>query len=1160
MNPFEEELQSAPAPDVQGNINLYTRPQVKLDTGEYATVRSMSVNVDGMEYLIPTVSDEGTLLSDEEAFDTFMSTGRHLGAFKSAEDATMYAKALSKQQGRYYAAFRGETDEEIPYIGVDQFLHYTKSTESEEVKPEMGRWGASFRDTIAHALGTAVDRSSRFPADPNFNWEESFLKHAKDVPPALWKMLDGASSEEEMLALLDEVNKEIMASKVLEDAGVSGVVCSMLTGIADVDTLIGLGAAGAAVGLGRRAATGAAVNLGRRAATRSMKGFVGRGALGGAIGGGAYGAGMYAFDPASGIDTALYSLAAGAGLGSVIGAGVGGWQTSLIKRANAGLIKTVDDVIKMKNSTTPPVTQPAIQEATTNATSVFSLQRNDIMRVADGLADKIPTTKSDSFLGNIIQWMVERSPIASDFDRLFTSAASTAKLAAFTFFESPAGILRNPITSAVLDSVYQSRILTPAMEAHPTVFHRWASRMGYNFTDRHARSATTDAFHREVIKEMGYRDMHGKPNPNVDPDIKLFADKLDESMQEAALIARGDKGELSVTGFENILPRTGYFPLIHHGAKIVDQIEKRGDASVRGLLKKAYKSANPEFSDEVINKLADAVIRRGKAKARNMDTNLYKYFDADHNVFLRQLLEDHGVAPEDIDGLMKNIYPDKADRAKPGYSKHRTPIDITAVGDDGLTMLDLIDTDIPKVMSRYSRDLAGRSALARKGVQNNTQLTEVIDAIVTQDNAMGGKLTHDGVRDMFSHFTGGPLAGGVSETSRRIKQLTNLSLLSQLGMTQLAETGVVMSSIGIGRFMHYSKMGAQVLRDAKQGVMSDLAAELKPWAGSLWNEHLLYRDDLGLDYARHTSGNNTGFWKTIDRGLAKGQRLQGYTSGFYKIKQLQMRTAINGQTDKILTRLKDNDWSSLRRLEDMGFDEDYLRHIKEKYVDTGVVEWNTEHGFVDKANFSEWDTADVNRFAAAIHRHTNQVVQRAMAGETTMWMHKDVGALFTQLQQFPLLAISKQFTRNMRIHDPETLMTMMYGLSTASIAYTMKQLVNGRTDNLDFEHIAKGTFGLSNMTGWVPMMVDPLAWMLGMDELHLGAYGPRSGGPLGVPPSLAVGNRLLGVGRAMTHMGDMKKSDVSALKAIPVFGNMYGMSLLLDSLPESPEDKGGERK
>ena len=1143
MNPFEEGLQSAPTPAVQGNIDLYTRPQVQLDTGEYATLLSTSVNVDGMEYLVPTVSDEGTLMSEEEALDTFMSTGRHLGAFKSTGDATMYAKALSEHQNRYYAAFRGETDEEIPFIGVDQFIHYTQSLESEEAKPEMGPWSAAFRDTIAHALGTSVDRSSRFPADPNFNWEESFIKHSDDVPPALWKMLDGASSEEEMLALIDEVNKELMAGKVLTDAGVGGTVLSLLLGIADVDTLIGLGAAGSLV------------SLGRRATTQSMKGFVGRGALGGAIGGGGYGAGMYAFDPASGIDTVLYGLAAGAGLGSAIGAGVGGWQTGLIKRANEGLLKTVDDVIKVKNSTTPPVAQPAIQEATSNATSVFSLERNDIMKVADGLVDKIPTTKSNSVLGNIVQAVVERLPIASDFDRLFTSAASTAKLAAFTFFESPAGVVRNPITSAVLDSVYQSRILTPAMEAHPTVFHRWARRKGYNFTDRHARSSTSDTFHREVIQEMGYRDLHGKPNPDVDPDIKIFADKLDESMQEAALIARGDQGELSVTGFENILPRTGYFPLIHHGAKIVDQIEKRGDASVRGLLKKAYKSANPEFTDEVINKLADAVIRRGKSKAGDMDTNLYKYFDADHNVFLRQLLEDHGVQPEDIDGLMKNIYPDKADRAKPGYAKHRTPIDITAVGDDGLTMMDIIDTDIPKVMSRYSRDLAGRSALARKGVQNNTQLTEVIDAIVTQDNAMGGKLTHDGVRDMFSHFAGGPLAGGVSEATRRIKQLTNLSLLSQLGLTQMAETGVVMSSIGIGRFMHYSKMGAQVLRDAKQGVMSDLAAELKPWAGSLWNEHLLYRDDLGLDYARHTSGNNTGFWKTIDRGLAKGQRLQGYTSGFYKIKQMQMRTAINGQTDKVLTRLKDNDWSSLRRLEDMGFDEDYLKRIKEKYVDTGVVEWNTKHGFVDKANFAEWETADVNRFAAAIHRHTNQVVQRAMAGETTMWMHKDVGALFTQLQQFPLLAISKQFTRNMRIHDPETLMTMMYGLGTASVAYTMKQLVNGRTDNLDYEQIAKGTFGLSNMTGWVPMMVDPLAWMLGMDELHLGAYGPRSGGPLGVPPSLAVGNRLLGVGRAMSHMGDIKKSDVSALKAIPVFGNMYGMSLLLDSLPESPEDQ-----
>ena len=88
----------------RGNIDLATRPRAKTADGSTATVRSMSFEEDGEEVLVPTVSPDGQILSDDEALDLYRSTGQHLGKFASADDATAYAERLHEAQERFYDA------------------------------------------------------------------------------------------------------------------------------------------------------------------------------------------------------------------------------------------------------------------------------------------------------------------------------------------------------------------------------------------------------------------------------------------------------------------------------------------------------------------------------------------------------------------------------------------------------------------------------------------------------------------------------------------------------------------------------------------------------------------------------------------------------------------------------------------------------------------------------------------------------------------------------------------------------------------------------------------------------------------------------------------------------------------------------------------------
>jgi hypothetical protein len=86
-----------------GNIDLYSRPRVDNGDGTYSTVRSMSFgDENGREILIPTVSDDGRIMSDDEAINNYYQTGKHLGIFNSPDAATAYAKRLHELQEQYY--------------------------------------------------------------------------------------------------------------------------------------------------------------------------------------------------------------------------------------------------------------------------------------------------------------------------------------------------------------------------------------------------------------------------------------------------------------------------------------------------------------------------------------------------------------------------------------------------------------------------------------------------------------------------------------------------------------------------------------------------------------------------------------------------------------------------------------------------------------------------------------------------------------------------------------------------------------------------------------------------------------------------------------------------------------------------------------------------
>jgi hypothetical protein len=354
-------------------------------------------------------------------------------------------------------------------------------------------------------------------------------------------------------------------------------------------------------------------------------------------------------------------------------------------------------------------------------------------------------------------------------------------------------------------------------------------------------------------------------------------------------------------------------------------------------------------------------------------------------------------------------------------SRERTEFDLLAEN-NGVRLLDYIDTDIPRMLTSTSAQHAGGIALARKGLGDTMQIESMMNTL-RRDGASEEEIR--GV-EFLVKAVGGNLDAHEAGLAKFLRQMAYTTMMNNVGFNALADVAGVTATSGVSGMLHV--MGGSLRRSSDARAQLAKIAELDP--GLIAHDPRLMQATPDGNVEQHVFSDGS----KLMNFAAKSADMTSTLSGLKAVSKATHQAYVPYLMREVVETILGGKAITADRMYDLGLNPDRMAGIAEQ-LRTHNAGWKPG----DVVDWTHWDQVAADDFVGAIHRGAGQVFQRAHTGEHAKWVTETaIGRSLAQFKSFGWLAGEKQFMRNMFINDANTWASFAVSLPVASLLYRAK--------------------------------------------------------------------------------------------------------------------------
>ncbi len=728
-------------------------------------------------------------------------------------------------------------------------------------------------------------------------------------------------------------------------------------------------------------------------------------------------------------------------------------------------------------------------------------------------------------------------------------------------------------------------------------------------------STKTGLFRKQRLsnrREFGelIADAIENPNGEFHPAVKkmaktnarLYAQLLDEAK------ANG------VKGFESIPKNLTYFTHRWNKYKFQEMRQVHGDIAVKRLLSQGLARGTPDLSEDAADKLAEAMYSKIRSDTAGLDSGFSRLFTAESRETLKDIMLEEKFGKIDaksgqfkefseaeVDSLL-DLFKQK-DTGLPSYAKGRLKFDMNTEiewGNTTLSLKSLQERDAEQVFTMYGNEMAGRIALAKKGIKSETDFVKEIN----KGRAYG---ENEGISEdvfnkeaevsqiMYNMIIGrrpNPQYDPNSKPMKIVRLVQDynfLRLMGQVGWAQFAELGNAYNVNGFRSMLRAVPEYRKMLKRGVDGKIEDpVLRDIESFYGT-GSDRMIQQMINRLDYIEPTGQiDQRAFLNRLQVRTDQLKRIQADVSGMAPITLMLERGTARVVAQTIADLAFKNANLSMKRLNSLGLGKQI---VDGEEIDFGKIVFDAikEHATLENSsifqakklrelNLENWPSEAREAFGVALARWTRRTIQQNDVGNLSRFMTKPWGQVISQFRTFQIVSHSKQLLHNLSMNDTRAYLAMTFSAMTAGAAYLAQQNVKmiGMSDRerrkykektlgKDFDDVvitvAKAGFSRSSWSAFIPSTVDTAAFFFADDPIF--SYRTTGLGQdfLGGIPAVQAFNRgvnaVSGSTRVLSPFSDQEATEGKARAALSLlpFQNVTGIGNVHRYIAEQFPDK-----